>query len=626
MILLLLALAQQHDTVALKPVVITATRAAVPSVLVPAATTVLRGVDLEARGVRTVAQALQLVPGAHIVETGSYGGQTSLFMRGGENDYVKVLVDGVPMNQPGGGLDLAHLTTDNVDRIEVVRGPASVLYGSDAVTGVVQIFTRAGTGPTRLGADVRAGTYGSTQYGLDLEGGTSTLGYSVRASRFGSDGLYPINNEYRNGVVSGRLRLRPDARTEASLSYRYGDDLYHFPTNGQGQPADSNQRSAERGPLASLVLRRVVGTIEVSTQATWREARQLFNDEPDSPGEDGTFWSNDYVRRAGAGLLLTWRPPGAGSTSVSAGVDYEDERQRGRSEFSASFGTFPDSIEVQRWTTGYYAQAVLDARTVAMTAGGRLDDNSQFDTHGTYRVGVVVDPRGETRLRASLGTGFKEPTFFENFAQGFVTGNPDLKPERSTSWEAGVDRSLASGRWTLGATYFDQQFRDLIDFTGSTYFNVPGANSRGVELDVNGMLTPAFVVAVRYTFLHTSVSTGGTDSTADALFVPGKPLLRRPSHSVAPEIGMNLGGQTRLILGVRWVGRRDDLDFNQPPGSRRVTLDPYTHVNVAAEYTLSWVQFTAKVENAFDDRSPEIAAFKPRGRTVLLGARVTVER
>ncbi len=266
----------------------------------------------------------------------------------------------------------------------------------------------------------------------------------------------------------------------------------------------------------------------MSTQATWREARQLFNDEPDSPGEDGTFWSDDYVRRAGAGLLLTWRPHGEGSSSVSAGVDYEDERQRGRSEFSASFGTFPDSIDVQRWTTGLYAQAVLDARTVAITAGGRLDDNSQFDTHGTYRIGIVVDPRGETRLRASLGTGFKEPTFFENFAQGFVTGNPDLQPERSTSWEAGVDRSLAGGRWTLGATYFDQHFRDLIDFSGTTYFNVPGANSRGVELDVNGMVTPAFVVAVRYTFLHTNVSTGGADSSADALFVPGQAAAAPP--------------------------------------------------------------------------------------------------
>jgi len=627
-VVLVLALAQQpQDTVQLKPVVVTATRAAVPAVLIPAAVTVLSGTDLEAHGIRTVAQALQLVPGAHIVETGSYGGQTSLFMRGGENDYVKVLVDGVPMNQPGGGLDLAHLTTDNVDRIEVVRGPVSVLYGSDAVTGVVQIFTRAGNGRMLVGADARAGTYGSTQFGVDVEGGTPAVGYSVRASRFGSDGLYPVNNEYRNGVLSGRLRVAPDNRTEASLTYRYGDDLYHFPTNSQGQPADSNQRSANRGPLASLMLRHTMGTIELSTQATWRESRQLVNDEPDSPGEDGAFWSNDYLRRAAAGLLLSWRPRGEGSTALSAGVEYEDERQRGRSEFSASFGTFPDSIDVQRWTAGYYAQAVLDAAPLAITAGARLDDNSEFDTHGTYRVGLVFHPRAETRVHASVGTGFKEPTFFENFAQGFVLGNPALEPEQSTSWEAGLERTMAGGRWTLVATYFDQRFRDLIDFTGSpppgepNYFNVPGANSRGVELDMNGMLTPALALAVRYTFLHTNVITGGADSSADALFVPGKPLLRRPAHSLSPEVGMHLGGRTRLIVGARWVGRRDDLDFNQPTGSRRVTLDPYTHVNVAAEYTIGTVQLTGKIENLFDDESDQIAAFQPRGRTVLLGAR-----
>jgi len=624
-IALLLLLQQTPDTIELKPVVVTATRASVPAALVPAATTVLRGADLEARGVRTVAQALQLVPGAHIVETGSYGGQTSLFMRGGENDYVKVLVDGVPLNQPGGGLDLAHLTTDNVDRIEIVRGPTSVLYGSDAVTGVIQIFTRAGTGAMRLGADARAGTYGSTQFGADLEGGTAKVAYSVRASRFGSDGLYPVNNAYRNGVLSARLRLTPDARTEASLSYRYGDDLYHFPTNGQGQPADSNQRSAERGPLASLLLRRRVGVLEVTAQALWREARQLFNDEPDSPGEDGTFWSNDYVRRAGAGVMLTWRPQNT-STALSAGLDYEDERQRGRSEFSASFGTFPDSINVRRWTTGYYAQAVVDASPVALTAGVRLDDNSQFDTHGTYRVGIVFSAPAATRLHAALGTGFKEPTFFENFAQGFVTGNPDLDPERSTSWEAGIDRSLSRGRVTLAATYFDQQFRDLIDFTGTTYFNVPGASSRGVELNIDGVVTPAFAVAVRYTYLHTSVSTGGADSSADALFVPGTPLLRRPSHSVAPEVGMHLGARTRVNLGARWVGEREDLDFNQPAGSRRVTLDPYTHVNLAVEYSLDLVQLALKVDNAFDDRTPELAGFQPRGRTFLLGARTTFGR
>src|SRR5687767_15891867 len=125
-----------------------------------------------------------------------------------------------------------------------------------------------------------------------------------------------------------------------------------------------------------------------------REARLLSNDEPDSPGEDGTFWSNDYVRRAAGSALVSWRP--RGSTAFTAGVDYEDERQRGRSEFSGSFGTFPDSIRVQRTTASYFVQTVLDAWPLAVTAGGRLDDNSQFGTHGTYRVGFVFRPRHQS--------------------------------------------------------------------------------------------------------------------------------------------------------------------------------------------------------------------------------------
>src|SRR5260370_843933 len=140
------AVQQPQDTVVLKPVVVTATRVPVSADLVTSAVTVLRGADLAAQGIRTVADALESVPGVHIVETGSFGGQTSLFMRGGESDYVKVLLDGVPLNQAGGGIDLAHLTTDNIDRIEIVPGPVSVLYGTDAVTGVVQGFTPTGPG------------------------------------------------------------------------------------------------------------------------------------------------------------------------------------------------------------------------------------------------------------------------------------------------------------------------------------------------------------------------------------------------------------------------------------------------------------------------------------------------
>jgi vitamin B12 transporter len=329
--------------------------------------------------------------------------------------------------------------------------------------------------------------------------------------------------------------------------------------------------------------------------------------------------------------MLTWRP--GPRAAFTAGMDYEDERQRGRSEFtSAAFGPFPDSIRVVRSTAGYYLQAVLDAWPLALTAGARLDDNSKFHTHGTYRVGLVFRPRSETRLRLSVGTGFKEPTFFENFARGLATGNPDLEPEHSTSWEAGIDRTLAQGRLSVGATYFDQHFYDLIDYNPvvpsgqPNYYNVPGATSRGVELDISEVLTPAFGVVVRYTYLDTRVTKAGSDTSRDALFVRGERLLRRPSYTLGPEIGMTPGTRTRLTLSARWVGRRDDRDFTRPIGSERVTLAPYTHVNFAAEYSLGLVRLRGTVENLFNDQTPEVAGYRPRGRTFLVGGRVELTR
>src|SRR5213593_2139188 len=211
------------DTVQLEPVVVTATRLPTRAGAVPEAVTVLSGAELRAAGITTVFEALREVPGAAVVQTGSFGGQTSLFLRGGQSNYVKVLVDGVPVNQPGGSYDFANLTTDNVDRIEVLRGPASVLYGSDAVTGVVQIFTRRGVGRARATAGVRGGTYGRLAWDAAASGGSDAASYALSVSRFSSDGTYAFNNRYHNTVFSGLARVATDDRTDATLTVRYCD-------------------------------------------------------------------------------------------------------------------------------------------------------------------------------------------------------------------------------------------------------------------------------------------------------------------------------------------------------------------------------------------------------------------
>ena len=208
---------EASDTVSLPEIVVTATRYPVAPDSVAATVTVLRGEDLRAQGIRFVSDALRQVPGAQVVRGGSYGSTTSLFVRGGESDYVKVLVDGVPVNQPGGSFDFSSLTTDNVERIEVLRGPGSVLYGSDAIAGIVQIVTREGRGPIEASGTAEGGTFGTAEWQVAALGGQERLGWSASVSRLTTDGIYDFNNSYRNTVGSARVRVSPGERTNLAF-------------------------------------------------------------------------------------------------------------------------------------------------------------------------------------------------------------------------------------------------------------------------------------------------------------------------------------------------------------------------------------------------------------------------
>jgi vitamin B12 transporter len=615
------------DTVVVRPIIVTATRAPTPLDAVASAVTVLRGTDLRARGIATVADALRTVPGASVVQSGSSGAQTSLFLRGGESDYVKVLVDGVPLNGPGGSFDWADLTTDDVERIEIVRGPGSVLYGSDAVAGVVQIFTRGGAGRFRGTAGVEAGRYGALTTRAELGGAAGGVSYSLGGSRFTTDGLYPFNNHFRNASVDGRLATAGEGRTGASLTARYGDAIYHFPTGSDGLPTDSNQFTATRELTLALAGRRTL-TPRLDAQLLFglRQTLPRSENPPDTLNGD-SFRSADTVRRFTGGALVNYTLAAAGR--LTAGVEREVERQRGRSLFvSSAFGSFPDSINVHRANTGYYAQALLPLRsTVDLTLGARLDDNQRFGRFWTWRAGAAYRVARGTRVRASAGTGFKEPAFIENYGGFGTIGNPGLRPERSRSWEVGAEQTALAGRMSLSATYFDQRFRDLIDFTFApappdtvNYFNVAGARASGLEVEAGARGGAGVEVALAYTYLRTRVTDPGFDTGPDAAFDAGERLLRRPSHQATLRASVPVARRGSAGLAVRYVGRRDDLDFALAPGSRRVTLPAYTRLDLSSEWRL-WAGMTARVrvENVLDARYQEVRGFRTPRRALFVG-------
>ncbi|MBX6364711.1 MAG: TonB-dependent receptor [Gemmatimonadetes bacterium] len=642
---------QAPDTVRLDELVVTATRLPRSREASPLSTSVVTGAELRARGIRTVADALRTLPGAAVVQPGPFGGVTSLFVRGGESDYVKVLVDGVPVNAAGGAFDFANLSTVNVERIEVVRGPGSVLYGSDAVTGVVQIFTRDG-GKPRLNGSYRRGWaprfdapeaaadghYGTGAWNVDLSSGRGSTRYSVGYGRFDTDGGYAFNGGHVNTTLSGRLSLRPDSASDLAFTLRRTAGVFHFPTDGGGHVLDRNQFN--RNEAWTLGLdggTRLSNRVEARVLLASNTTNATFGDAPDSPADTLGFYASASEAsgyRRSADVRLNIRPRAA--TIVTLGAVLEREHERSSSSYSSQFGPGADSADVRREDRGYYAQLLTEAGPLALTAGARLDDSDRFGRFTTWRAGATLHPFGGTRLRAAAGTAFKEPTFYENFARGFVRGNPDLAPERSRSWEVGAEQRLSHDHLALQATYFAQRFRDLIQYRGDapadepSYVNLGGARADGLEATAELTAANGRVhVAAGYTHLDTKVTREGAGG--DPTFVAGQRLVRRPANS-----GFLTGSWARpaggaLSATITRVGERDDIDYSDPSlyPAPRVRLPAYTRVDVSGELPV-WpmsagrlgLVLTAAVENLFDQSYRDIANFPARGRTIYVGARV----
>jgi vitamin B12 transporter len=628
------------DTLLLPGLVVTATRVAVRPAAVPTPVTVLPSATLRELGIRTVAEALRTVPGAAIVQAGPRGGQTSLFLRGGQSGYVKVLVDGVPVNDPGGAIDLADLTTDQVDRIEIVRGPVSVLYGSDAVAGVVQVFTRRGHGSPSLSITTAGGMgerrhedgrYGALDAAGTVTGSSGPLAYAVGGGRSWNDGAYPFNSDRRVDVLNGHIEWQGQAGTGVSATARFSDSDTGLPTDGAGNLVDRNARLERRTWTAGLEADQRLGSRVVARlQLGLLDRDQLAHDRPDTPADTvGTFASrlHSTVRRLGADARVDVELP---RSLASAGVAVQDQRGTTAYASESEWGPYAADAEFRRGNQGYYAQLLTEpVAGLHLTAGARIDDNEIFGTFATHRLGVAYEI-GQARIRGALGRAFREPTFPESFGSGFGDrGNPALVPERSRSWEVGLDGRVA-GPLSAGATWFDQRFRDMIQYTFATadpddpnYYNVGAAVARGLELSADAVMGRVRLQG-SYTWLTTRVLDPGL--ATDASFMEGEPLVRRPAHSGAVTARYQLTGGT-LGLIVHRVGERDDMDFGAGYPAPRTRLPAYTTVDLSAEQRLTTTGGAAwdlvlRIQNALDARYEAVHGFPAPGRLIALGLRM----
>jgi len=605
----------QHVEDDVTEVVVTATRLETPNEKVASSVTVITAQEIEVSGVNSVSEILNTVPGLDIFRLGGVGQQSSVLLRGTDPAHLLVMVDGFAVNDPGspkGTFNWAHMMVENIERIEVLRGPQSTLYGSDAMAGVINIITKRGEGELNAVLELEAGSF-ETQSGRLIVNGGDRLNYSLALSSTDSEGISVAeeadgNTEkdgYRNLSVSGSIDMPVGTVGELTVTVKTVEsdsDLDEI--NGVTFLfADDPNSTIEESQLftgARLLLDLMGGRLEQSFGISMADYERTYRNPPDASNPNDDLEKDDGVTVA-VNLQSTLDLGKDGL--LTAGLDLEEDRVQSQADFSG-FPITVDQHEVSR--AGVYLQEQISiGESVSLIAGGRLDDHDGFDDQFTYRIGTSVRMDGGWKIRGTWATGFKAPTIYQLYNSS--SGNPNLDAETSKGWDVGLDKDMDSLRGTLGLTWFGNTFEDLIDFSGFTYFNVQEARTAGVEAFAELRPAEALKLRISYTALDTEDVTTGED------------LIRRPEEKVTLNANYRFGEKGHLNLTGILVGDRTDKDFSTWPAAT-VILDSYTLINLAGSLAISdRVKLTGRVENLLDEQYQEVFGYGTPGRSAYFG-------
>jgi len=609
------AWAQEQEPKRVDPVVVTATPVATPAEQLGASVTVVNGDDFQTYHYATVDQALRNVPGVQIRRSGSYGKTSSVTIRGANANQVQVLVDGLRVKSPAlGQVDLSDISPDLIERIEVIRGGQSTLYGADAIGGVVNIITRKGKGgPIQASVQQEVGNYDTLASRATVHGAWKVLNYALSASHFESNGRFQNDGTDAN-AVSARVGATLPWDSTLDFIFRYNKNDIGVPVKGVfpgPQPINPiinrNARQQSETTIFSLEGKtRPVPWWETRGRLSRYENSAGFQD-PEDPGVtfDVPVFSQVNVERREAEWVNSFFI-GKWSTS-SVGLEHRREIGESRHTFRAASET--NSV--------FFEQQLRFFDRLFLTGGFRIEDNSVWGTTTTERgsLAFLIKETG-TRLRGSAGTGFRGPTFNDLFFPGF--GNPDLEPEDSLSYDFGVDQKLWNNRIRLGLTYFHNEFKNLITccipiptapFGGP--FNVGRARSAGIEFTSEADLMPNLVASLNYTY---------TDSENLAT---GRLLPREPRHRW--NIGLTWEPTARLSLFTQVYVVTEQFE---PFGE--VYNSGHTGVDVGGTWRIlermGWLkklEVTARIQNLLNEGYAEVRGFPALGINALVGLRAS---
>jgi vitamin B12 transporter len=628
-------------------VVVSATRTPAPEQETASSVSLLSGDTIETMEPTSGADALRFLPGAVVNVAGQRGGLGSLFVRGGDSRYNKVLIDGVPVTDPGGTFNAATVPLAETDRLEFLRGAQSTLYGSDAMTSMVQIFTRNGTSEIpelRFGAD--GGTFGTARGFVSLAGARSRFDYNAFADQFQTNGQGP-NADYTNALQGGNVGVQLNQRVQFRLRARHSNSRTGVPGewdfNGQRLLApDTDQRARANNFLAS-------GELLISAPARWQHrltgyeynTRRLNEDDiPDRGCDNSQFLYTDcpfvataHINRAGLLYQGDYTPRSWAQTTV--GYEFEDENGRFYTKSVTLDSQNPPLIFVQtiaglRLNHEAFVQQRLTWKRLSAIAGVRYFhsetssaalSSAAVTSKAVPRVALsLLAAKGGqifsgTRLRFSYATGLKEPRFEEQIVSDppLVLSNPHLKPEENRAFEAGFEQGLFDGKYQLSGVYFNNLFRNQIDFAivdpmtfAGQYQNIDESMAHGAEVQLTGKLSSRLSLTSAYVYTSSQILV--QPFAFDPLHQPGQPLLRRPKHS-GSVLMTYLGSRWGANLGGSFVGRRADSDFLNL-GFDITHAAGYARVDLGGWYAItSRITAYANVENALNDHYNEVVGY-----------------
>ncbi len=587
----------------LPEIVVTADRIPTPVKSVGSDVTVITSNELEQAQIRSLPDALRNVPGLAVVQSGQPGGQTSVFMRGLNSNQTLFLLDGARFNNPiNGFVTLANLMPEQVDRIEVVEGPQSTLYGADALGGVVNIVTRKGQGPPEGSVAVEAGSYNTIREMAGASGSWSNLTAAGSVWHESTDNRFP-NSDF-------------DAlNASATIGYRVLDNL-HLDTTVFYAKADAGEPGAiTNGTPSSLTERLHDEILFARPGVDWELSdwwqQNFFVAETHEELVDQGVPSSASVSRSDL-VQAEWQNTFcvADWNTLIAGGDWYDDR----GSFNLSGATpFDKSVYT---TAGYVEDRATFWQRLDLTAGARGDEHTQFGGDVTYHgSGVLRFDETGTRLKFSGGTAFHAPTLSDLYlsepAFSFFP-NPNLQPEKSVGWDAGIEQDIAS-QTMLGARYFENDIHNLIEFAAATngtftLANVDRARTRGLEVTGQTTLLTNVTLWANYTWLIEA-----RDLTT------GAALLRRPEHSGAAGADWRFLRRFLFHTDATFTGSREDIDpvtFNTVRNSGYIKWD----VGLTADVTRHF-QLFGRIENLLDDQYEEAKGFPALGRVFYAGGR-----